>query len=112
MTRLTPDQCRNLKAWGYPQDTELAYCEGTLMFRRIYWPAFGDSVPDNVTACPTLEELLEWMKNEFWKLQHDGLDYWEIQGQDYNEAIHIIRSPSPLEAAYALCEALYAKKEA
>lgn len=113
MTRLTLDQCENLKKWGMPQRTYLSYWEVNEFADDWEWKIaderdeFLDCPVRAVIACPTLEELLEWLGDDFNQMRnmHDGEGY---QAYNYGEPHLKGAGNTPLEAVYELAEALHA----
>jgi len=97
MNHLTLEQCEKLKELGFPQDTWFRY--GHVSHK---YEVFGEDtgLMEWETACPTLEELIEWLNQEDqflsiveWQQPH----YWSATSNDGSG-----KGKNPLEAVYLL----------
>lgn len=110
MYQLTIDQCKKLKKIGFPQYTYFWWNQNRNRFEGYdYYLASGQSGDqgDHV-ACPTLEELIEWLGDDFNQLRWHPSDYHQKGGfMAYNrtENSEVYREgfgTTPLEAVYNL----------
>lgn len=108
MNHLTLDQCKKLKELGYPQDTffgwEVLPSGKALLKNALPWPDYADWTKQYgkaLIACPTLEELIDWLGEDFYDLmREDDRTYTAHMNGDRGEG------KTPLEAVYNLCVAL------
>lgn len=108
MNHLTLEQCQNLKEIGFPQDTvfiwyEPRYPEKKYVHHKSHYPHCDDRRAD--LACPTLEELLEWLTpqlKEEIELSTYPAGNWDACISHTNEG----KGYTPLEAVYNLILAL------
>ena len=111
MNKLSLEQCKSLKKWGYPQDSQKDTFYYSDRENAGISPVFNDGESDyrGYVACPTLEELIEWLRNEFWTLKNEGGKTWYVQGDTGETENNIIltEGDTPLLAVYALAEALH-----
>ncbi len=109
MDYLTLDQCKNLKEWGLPQSTPLQYFSKVVGKGSYLLHEDSDQFPGiNPVACPSLEELIEWLGKDFMRLVHQGNDTWGIWS---NNGTSYCCYKTPLEAVFALAEALHQPKD-
>lgn len=105
MKYLSLEQCKKLKELGAPQDTTLKYGRKyTFPFKESNatdaWVVFYGSLADeDFIACPTLEELIEWLSNSFTSLIKDDVENsWIAYGKPNAQAL----ASTALETCYEL----------
>lgn len=114
MKHLTRDQCEKLRSIGYPQETDFAYDVDTLEYRTITWAAYKE-LPEGIVACPTLDDLIEWIGYEDFMLFYNNLSDEETGSIGRDKGWYASKSllggweyrgDTPLEAVYVLCLAI------
>ena len=112
MNHLTIDQCKNLKEWGYLQESKFLLCkyDNETVWRHEYLEDTLGYPGDDYYACPTLEELIEWLGDDIHALYHSSKG-WEAVDSTISVKYVYGTGKTPLEAVYALCEALKGTNE-
>lgn len=102
VNNLTLEQCKKLKELGFPQESFTFYLQsdgkGAYLLKCLLPGSFYDRT-HTCYVCPTLEELIEWLGEDFHELirsKENNSIWWNSEGQ---------RGPSedkatPLEAVY------------
>lgn len=112
--RLTLEQCRNLKVWGFPQTTQCWWTFCPVAGSETEWTHVW--TPDNrnylpmTYACPDLEELIDWIGQRFESLTYSPSPI--RKGKEWLAEALMDQSrlgrygTTPLDALYRLAESL------
>ncbi len=110
MNHLSLDQCQKLKELGFPQNTYFYWTPNVVYevppeASSTYSISAGPETEYDV-ACPTLEELLEWLGDDFLGIgKYDGGKRQPYAAMS-EEGRHHCPGADPLEAVYNLCLAV------
>jgi hypothetical protein len=118
MNHLTVEQCRKLREVGFPQKTLLWQMpcrnweegEDPANYPNIVYglgtgnPGHQHMVSEEypMLACPTLEELLEWLGYQFMRLFQNEEKRWEATYAVKMRGLETASGATPLEAVYNL----------
>ena len=103
MQHLSIEQCKSLKSLGFPQITTLGWYEN----KRTGYSIDHGGMPDLYVACPTLENLIEWLGDTIISITQETEVAWSAK--DNKGISHW--ATNPLEAVYNLACAVKGNHE-
>lgn len=110
-------QSKKLKEWGAPQDTGQYIYKGKVSGSLVVFPTAPMAMDEGfelVAAAYSLDELIEWLGNNCYRIERDiDKGTWIADGfaDDYEIEIEPwYEGRTMLEAVFNLAEAIHSKK--
>ena len=109
MSHVTQEQAKKLKELGYPQPKGRFIQRNPLLDPEAGWDWYGDG---ELTAFPSAEELMEWIKDRIDFLCEYYADEWHVGDHlSDGDTVKDFHSPSLATALYeCACWVLEGKK--